>query len=156
MTKPSFVYVTYIATTPEKAWRALVESDMTKDYWTRHRNASDWKAGSRWAHQDYDDPSIVDIVGTVVESTPPRRLVLTWAFPADQSNRAKHSRVTFEIDPFMDAVRLTVTHDKLEEDSPMLNGVSKGWPIVLSSVKTLLETGRAMPMTTMRWNAPPE
>jgi uncharacterized protein YndB with AHSA1/START domain len=155
MTKPTFVYVTYISTTPEKVWNALTDGEMTKQYWVRHRNASDWKVGSTWQHQDYDDPAIVDIVGTVVESTPPRRLVITWAFPADAADKTKHSRVTFEIEPSMDAVRLTVTHDELDEDSPMLNGVSRGWPLVLSSLKTLLETGHALPATTRRMTAPP-
>ena len=155
MTKPQFVYVTYIATTPEKLWNALMDGEMTKDYWVRHRNVSDWKVGSTWEHQDYDDAGIVDIVGKVVENTPPRRLVLTWAFPADAANEAKHSRVAFEIEPFFDAVRLTVTHDELEPDSDMLRGITQGWPGVLSSLKTLLETGRPMPMTTRRWTGPP-
>lgn len=63
--------------------------------------------------------------------------------------------MTFDIEPFMDAVRLTVTHEDLEADSPMLTGISQGWPLVLSSLKTLLESGHAMPMTKQRWNAPP-
>ncbi len=88
-------------------------------------------------------------VGKVVESVPPRRLVLTWAAPADVANEAKHSRVTFEIEPFMDAVRLTVTHDEL--DSETLRAISQGWPGVLSSLKTLLETGRPMAMSLRRW-----
>lgn len=155
MDRPEFVYVTYISTTPEKLWSALMDSEMTKRYWGYHRNVSDWEVGSTWSHQDYDDESIVDIVGKVVESTPPRRLVLTWASPADEANEAKHSRVTFEIEPFLDAVRLTVTHDELEPGSEMLHGITQGWPAVLSSLKTLLETGRPMPMTTRRWGGPP-
>ena len=81
-------------------------------------------------------------------------IVLPWANPPTK-DRAKHSRVTFDIEPMTDAVRLTVTHDELEDDSPMLHGISKGWPFVLSSLKTLLETGRAMPMTMKRMTAPP-
>lgn len=114
MDKVFIVYVTYISTTPERVWQALMDPEMTKDYWVRHRNASDWNVGSAWQHQDYDDPRIVDIVGTVVESAPPKRLVVTWAFPADVADKTKHSRVTYEIEPFMGAVRLTVTHDDLE------------------------------------------
>jgi uncharacterized protein YndB with AHSA1/START domain len=155
MKRPTFVYVTYIATTPEKVWRALVDSEMTRNYWARHDNVSDWKPGSRWTHQDADNPTLVDVVGIVIESSPPRRLVLSWANPSDEQNRARHSRVTFDIEPMMDAVRLTVTHDELEADSPMLHGISKGWPFVLSSLKTLLETGRALPMTMKRMTAPP-
>jgi uncharacterized protein YndB with AHSA1/START domain len=155
MDKPQFVYVTYISTTPEKLWNALMDGEMTKQYWGRHKNVSDWKVGSTWKHQDYDDAGVVDIVGKVVESTPPRRLVLTWAFPANAAMEAKHSRVTFEIEPFFDAVRLTVTHDQLEPDSDMLHGITQGWPAVLSSLKTLLETGQPMPMTMRRWGGPP-
>ena len=92
MSKPQFVYVTYISTTPEKLWNALTDGELTKLYWVRHRNVSDWQAGSVWQHQDYDDAAIVDIVGTVAESSPPKRLVLTWAFPADASNPESRNR----------------------------------------------------------------
>lgn len=142
--KSQFVYVTYISTTPEKLWNALIDAEMTKKYWWNHRNASDWKVGSTWQHQDYDDAARVDIVGKVVESKPPRRLVITWAYPADAANEAKHSRVTFEIEPQADCVRLSVTHDELEPGSDMLRGITRGWPGVLSSLKSLLETGHAM------------
>jgi len=155
MDKPKFVYVTYISTTLEKVWNALIDGEMTKQYWGRHRNVSDWNVGSTWKHQDYDDAGIVDIVGNVVESSPPRRLVLTWALPADAEKPEKHTRVTFEIEPFLDAVRLTVTHDELQPESDMLRGVTEGWPAVLSALKTLLETGRPMPMLTRRWTGPP-
>lgn len=146
MTKPAFVYVTYIATTPEKVFNALVDADLTKQYWVHHRNASDWKVGSRWEHQDYDDASVVDIAGTVLESDPPKKLVVSWASPSD----GKESRVTYLIEPVYDAVRLTVTHADLEPGSEMEKGIAMGWPIVLSSLKTLLETGRALPFTTTR------
>lgn len=155
MDKPQYIYVTYIATTPDKLWSALVDGEMTKQYWGRARNVSDWKVGSTWEHQDYDDPDIVKVVGKVVESVPTRRLVLTWASPDDAANKAKPSRVTFEIEPFMGAVRLQVTHDELEPDSDTLRGITQGWPAILSSLKTLLETGQPMPMTTRRWGGSP-
>jgi uncharacterized protein YndB with AHSA1/START domain len=153
MTKPSFVYVTYIATTPEKVWRALVDTDVTRQYWAdptanspAHVNVSDWGPGSQWEHQRVDDARTVDMVGKVVESTPPRRLVLTWARPKDAEDDSKHSRVTFDIEPQGDGlVRLTVTHEDLEGDPQMFAGISSGWPKVLSNLKTLLETGRALP-----------
>lgn len=77
MDKPQFVYVIYIMTTPETLWNALMDGEMTKQYWGRAKNVSDWKVGSTWQHQDYDDPTMVKIVGKVVESAPLKRLVLT-------------------------------------------------------------------------------
>jgi uncharacterized protein YndB with AHSA1/START domain len=144
MEKPQFVYVMYISTTPEKLWNALLDSKMTAKYW-QHDNISDWKPGSKWEHRSSDKERALKLVGKVIESTPPRRLVLTWAFPADEAHEAKHSRVTFEIEPVNDVVRLTVTHDHLEPGSEMLQGIMKGWPKVLSSLKSLLETGRPLP-----------
>lgn len=149
MGKPGFVYVIYIRTTPEKIWDALRDPDMTRNYWGWHRNVSDWKPGSEWRHEDYDDASLVHVQGTVIESDPPRRLVLTWSSPQNAANPDKVSRVTFDIEPFMGEVKLTVMHDDLDEE--MLRGISQGWPAILSSLKTLLETGNAMPMTQKRW-----
>ena len=151
MTKPSFVYVTYIATTPEKVWRALVDTDITRQYWVgssgpAHVNVSDWKPGSRWEHQRVDDTHAVDVVGTVVETNPPRRLVMTWARPTEADDAAKHSRVTFDVETQSDRlVRLTVTHENLEHDPKMLASISGGWPQVLSNLKSFLETGQALP-----------
>ncbi|MBI3769711.1 MAG: SRPBCC family protein [Deltaproteobacteria bacterium] len=156
MTKPKFVYVTYIATTRERVWKALTDSEMTKEYWWRRANVSDWKVGSAWKHQDYDDPRLVDIVGQVVESNPPHRLVVTWARPVDAGNAAKTSRVTYQIEPYADVVRLTVMHEELEPDSDMLRGITSGWPAVLSSLKTFLETGKPMSTMTQRRDRPPE
>jgi len=88
----------------------------------------------------------VDIVGTVVEHTPPRRLAFTWARPTDFDDATKHSRVSFEIEPQGSGlVRLTVTHDGLDDDPKMLAGISGGWPQILSNLKTFLETGRVLP-----------
>ena len=152
MKKPDYVYVTYIQATPQKVWQALVDTDVTRQYWADPQagcsrvNVSDWQPGSRWEHRRADDSGTADIVGTVVESTPPNRLVITWARPADAEDESKHSRVSFDIEPYGNGlVRLTVTHDDLERDPAMLAGVSGGWPKVLSNLKTLLETGHALP-----------
>ena len=144
MEKPQFVYVTYISTSPEKLWNALLDSKMTAQYW-QHENLSDWKPGSKWEHRACDDKGTLRLVGKVIECSPPRRLVLTWASPADVAREEKHSRVTFEIEPIGDVVRLTVTHDRFEPDSEMLQAIMKGWPKVLSSLKSLLEVGRPLP-----------
>ncbi len=155
MDKPKFVYVTYIMTTPEALWNALMDEEMTKQYWGRAKNVSDWKVGSTWQHQDYDDPTMVKIVGKVIERTPLKRLVLTWASLTDAEKETKQTRVTFEIEPMFGAVRLTVIHDELEPGSEMLRGITQGWPAILSSLKTLLETGQPMPGTTRRWGGQP-
>ncbi|WP_175882217.1 SRPBCC family protein [Burkholderia sp. BCC0044] len=150
MGNPAFVYVTFIAATPERVFDALTNAELTKDYWVRHRNASpDWRPGSRWEHQDYDDPSRVDIVGEVVENDPPHRLVVTWRAP---SGDGEESRVTYLVEPHEGVVKLTVTHDGLVPGSEMDRGIRGGWPVVLSSLKTLLETGHALPFTKARWS----
>ena len=141
MDKPKFVYVSYINSTPEKVWNALIDPEVTKQYWWNHQNASDWKVGSKWEHRDYDSKR-VDIVGEVVESSPPRKLVVTWVPPADEGNADKTSRVTYDIEGIKEGlVRLTVTHDELEPDSEMFHSVSFGWPAVVSALKSILETG---------------
>lgn len=152
MTKPDFVYVTYISTTPEKVWQAIVDTDITRQYWIDptsadpgHVNVSDWNVGSRWEHQRNDESRKVDVAGKVVESDPPRRLVLSWARPAEFDDDSKHSRVTFEIEPQGSVVRLTVMHEDLAKDEKMAKGVSNGWPKILSNLKTMLETGNALP-----------
>ena len=144
MDKPQFVYVTYISATPEKIWNALIDAEMTTQYW-QHVNVSDWQPGSGWEHCRGSKDGDVLLVGKVIESTPPRRLVLTWAFPADEKHEEKHTRVTFELEPMGTVVRLTVTHDQLEPDSDMLHSITEGWPKVLSSLKSFMESGWALP-----------
>ncbi|CAM5281477.1 ArsR/SmtB family transcription factor [Streptomyces aurantiogriseus] len=141
--KPTFVYVTYIASTPEKVWDALTDADLTAAYWG-HSNVSDWQAGSRWEHVRTDGSGIADVVGTVVESERPTRLVTTWASPDEEGQEDRHSRVTFDIRQHADIVRLTVTHEDLPTERDLAD-VSLGWPAVLSNLKSLLETGRTLP-----------
>jgi uncharacterized protein YndB with AHSA1/START domain/DNA-binding transcriptional ArsR family regulator len=138
--RPAFVYVTYIESSAERVWEALTQPEITAAYWGR-RQISDWKAGSRWDHQRADGSGISDIAGTVLESTPPHRLVMTWA-PSGETSPDKISKVTFEIEPYHEIVRLTVIHEDLDDD--MFAGVSRGWPAVLANLKSLLETGRVL------------
>jgi len=139
----SFIYVTYIQSTPEKVFEAITRPDIARRYWG-HENVSDWKPGSRWEHVRANDERSVELVGEVVESSPPTRLIITWANASEAADPEAYSRVTFEIEPYEDMVRLTVSHDDLIAGSGMANGVSKGWPIVLSSLKSLLETGHGL------------
>ncbi|HVV65221.1 MAG TPA: SRPBCC family protein [Rhizomicrobium sp.] len=135
-----FVYVTYIYATPQKVWDAITTPEFTRKYWL-HYNVSDWKKGSRWEHRKGDDSGAVLIDGAVLESDPPRRLVMTWSRP-DHSKEP--SRVTFDIAEYNTGlVCLTVTHDGLAHDPAMAASVAGGWPKVLSNLKSLLETGKA-------------
>ena len=143
MAKTKFTYVTYIATTAETLWKALLDGEFTRQYWG-HENVSDWQPGSEWEHRRADATRAVVILGDVVAASAPNRLVITWADPGDRGKRDKHSRVTFDIETVGEMVRLTVTHDELDPDSEMLRKISLGWPRVLSSLKSLLETGRPL------------
>ncbi len=136
----SFVYVTYIASTPEKVFEAITRPDIARRYWG-HENVSDWKPGSQWQHIRADEERTVELVGKVVEVSRPTRLVITWAAASKAADPADHSRVTFEMEEYEGMVKLTVTHDELEAGSGMAKGISKGWPLVLSSLKSFLETG---------------
>ena len=136
----SFVYVTYIASTAEKVFEAITRPELARRYWG-HENVSDWKPGAKWEHVRANDERTVELVGEVIEVSPPTRLVITWANASQASDPASHSRVTFEFEEYEAMVRLTVTHDDLEAGSGMANGIRRGWPIVLSSLKSFLETG---------------
>jgi uncharacterized protein YndB with AHSA1/START domain len=153
MDKPRFVYVTYISATAEKVWQALTDGEVTRQYWSGQHNVSDWKVGSEWKHGDASNPASVDVVGTVVESDRPRRLVVTWADPNEADDPAKVSRVSFDIAEDQGLVRLMVTHQDLEPGSDMARGVDEGWPGVLASLKSLLETGRPLPPVMERDSA---
>jgi uncharacterized protein YndB with AHSA1/START domain len=141
--KTSFVYVTYIRSTPEKVFESITRPDIARRYWG-HENVSEWTPGSDWQHVRDNDQRTVNIVGKVVEVDAPSRLVITWASPAQAADPGSYSRVTFDVAAYEGMVRLTVTHDELEAGSGMAKGIQQGWPIVLSSLKSLLETGQGI------------
>ena len=109
----SFIYTTYIRSAPEKVFEAITRPDIARRYWG-HENVSDWKTGSHWQHIRADNERTVELVGKIVEISPPTRLVLTWANASQADDPDSYSRVTFEIAEYDDMVRLTVTHDELE------------------------------------------
>ena len=141
MKPPKLVYTTFIRTTPKKLWAAITKPEFTRQYWAGIDNVSDWEKGSKWEHIGGDKEREVWIRGKVLESDPPKRLVLTWADPDDLADK---SRVTFEIEAIKDQVCLTVTHGNFKEGSKMAGKVSWGWPRVLSSMKSFLETGKGL------------
>ncbi len=142
MSKPQFVYVTYIETSAEKLWQALTNADFTERYWFGHRLTSDWKVGSPYRFTNQGQPMVE---GEVLISEPPRRLAYTWNNRKDEARGEGISRVTFDLEPRGKVVKLTVTHDELGEDGKTLRDISGGWPMVIASLKSLLETGHPMP-----------
>ncbi len=142
MNKPAFLYITVIATTAEKLWEALTNPDITPRYFFGVRVESTWKVGDPVRYNAGD--KITD-EGVVLKCDPPRTLSYTFHHLKDEEMRGeKPSRVTFDITPEGQAVRLTVTHDDFPEDSKVLPGISEGWPLILSGLKTLLETGQEL------------
>jgi len=142
MSKPEFVYVTYIETTPEKLWQALTDGDFTERYWFGVHLRSDWKVGSSF-EMVRDDGSVSD-AGKVVEYDPPRRLAYTFISLSDTYTGEVPALATFEIEPYGKLVKLTLTHQGFSEGGKFLSAVSKGWPAILSGLKSMLETGKPL------------
>ncbi|ATW03991.1 SRPBCC family protein [Sphingorhabdus sp. YGSMI21] len=140
---PDFVYTIFIKADVEAVWNGLIDRDLTKAYWG-HYNESDWKPGSRWAHVRSDGSGEIDICGRLVAIEPPHTMIWTWSLEQEADNPACISRVTYELTPLGPDTKLTVTHSELEPGSRMDNGVRKGWPAVLSNLKSLLETGSVL------------
>jgi len=142
MSKPEFVYTTYIETSAEKLWHALTDSDFTERYWFGGRVTSDWKVGSSFDIARNGKPIIK---GKVLESDPPKRLAYTWDPRSTDAEPERTSRVTFDLEPRGTVIKLTVTHDNLDEGGKTFRDISGGWPMVLASLKSILETGRPLP-----------
>jgi uncharacterized protein YndB with AHSA1/START domain len=136
----TFIYVTFIRTTPERLWSALTSPEFTRKYWYGTHQESDWVAGSPW-RLVFADGRVAD-TGEVVEIDPPRRLVLKWRNEfRPELNAEGYSRCTLALEPVDGAVKLTVTHTMDRAESKLIEAVSGGWPQVLSNLKSLLETG---------------
>lgn len=135
-----FVYVTVIRTTPAKLWDALTNPEFTGQYWFGTRVESAWKKGSPWK-LTYPDGRVADS-GEILEADPPRRIVIRWQNEWKPELKAEGpSLCTMELEPMGRAVKLTVTHQMERPDSKMITAVSGGWPLILSNLKSLLETG---------------
>jgi uncharacterized protein YndB with AHSA1/START domain len=142
MSDSRFVYVTYIRTTPQKLWDALTKPEFTSQYWAGTWQDSDWQPGSSWKLMIPDGR--VGDSGEVLESDPPRRLVLKWRneFVAELRDEG-YSRATFTLEPMDEVVKLTVIHEMDTPGSKLITAVAEGWPGILSSLKSLLETGES-------------
>ncbi len=143
MSKPEFVYVTYIETTAEKLWEALTSSEFSKLYWFGTELRSDWKVGSPLALV-MNGTTTTD-TGTILEADRPRRLSYTFKHELREEMRNEQpSKVVFNLEPHGKFVKLTLTHEGFADGSKVLDGISRGWPAILSSLKSLLETGKPL------------
>jgi len=143
MARSTFVYVTYIRTTPERLWAALTDAEYMKQYWFGVHCESQWTAGSSWKMVS-GDGQITD-AGEIVEADPPRRLVIRWRHEKKPELKAEgDSLCTIEIERSGAAVKLSVTHTIEREPSQFIVAVSGGWPKIISNLKSLLETGSAV------------
>lgn len=142
MRKPEFVYVTYIETTPEKLWQALTSSEFSRRYWFNTDLQSDFKVGSPFAL--VMNGTTTD-VGEILEADPPRRLSYTFHHVLNEEARKEPpTKVVFNLERHGKLMKLTLTHENFVAGSKLLDGVSKGWPAILASLKSLLESGTAL------------
>jgi uncharacterized protein YndB with AHSA1/START domain len=150
--RPEFVYVTYIAATPERVWDALTNGEISRIYWAERKVQSDWQQGSpilflMGNKGDQPDP----VRGVVLEIAPPHKLVMSWAFEMPGEPLTPRSKVSYVIErEGPENVKLTVIHETMDPGSEVYEGLRNGWPAILSSLKTYLETGEALD-ATKRW-----
>lgn len=156
-TKPEFIYTTYIRTTPEKLWAALTTDVVVPRYWFGNQVNSTWGIGDAVQSINGEDGGL-DWDGEVLVSEPPHKLVYTFRVesrdePASQVTYLIEPAQPAEIGPIGEAVKFTVLHEKFPTDSEIINGISLGWPGILSNLKTLLESGESLGLT---WRYPDE
>jgi uncharacterized protein YndB with AHSA1/START domain len=140
MAQSTFVYATYIRATPQKLWSALTDAELMRLYWFGVRCESQWTAGSSWKLV-YPDGRITD-AGEITLAEPPRRLVIRWQHQDKPDLKAEgESYCTMELEPSGLAVKLSITHTIERDPSKFIAAVSVAWPMVISNLKSLLETG---------------
>jgi uncharacterized protein YndB with AHSA1/START domain len=139
----SFVYATYIRTTPERLWSALTDAEQMKEYWFGIHLKTNWKAGAEW-QMLFPDGQVAD-TGEILELDQPRRMVLKWRNEFRPELKAEgFALCTMELEAVGAAVKLTITHTIERADSKFIQAVSVGWPKVLSNLKSMLETGQVV------------
>jgi len=149
MSETKFQYAIFIRSTPEKVWEGLTKSEVTRRYWCEVSMQSDWKQGSQWRMVAPSGKPADG--GEVLEIDHPKRLVLSWRQEIMPELKAEgYSRAAFELQTMGDTVKLTVTHSIDHEGSKLISEFANGWPPLLSSLKSLLETGEPLAMTT-KW-----
>jgi uncharacterized protein YndB with AHSA1/START domain len=146
MAESRFVYVTYIRTTAEKLWQALIDPEFTRQYWVGTSQESEWKQGASWRLM-MPDGRVADS-GEILEIEPYRRIVMSWRneFKPELKEEGP-SRLTYELEKMGNSVKLTIIHEHDKPDSKFIEAVSQGWPHLLASLKSLLETGESLEET---------
>ena len=143
MNESRFIYVTYIRTTPEKLWQALTNSEFTRQYWMGVTQECDWQVGAAWKIT-LPDGRVAD-TGEILEIDPPKRLVIKWRNEFMPELKAEgYGQATYTLEPVGTSVKLTIEHEMPKPDSKLIKAVSGGWPAILASLKSLLETGKAL------------
>lgn len=149
MAESRFVYVTYIRSTPEKVWQALIDPEFTRRFWVETWQESEWKTGAPWRMMVPDGR--VGNTGEILEIEPGRRLVISWRSELFPEILAENpSRVTYELEPVGDSVKLTFIQENDTPNSKTVRMASEGWPLILASLKSLIETGECL-ASTRHW-----
>lgn len=139
----TFVYVSFIRTTPHRLWAALTSPEFTRQYWFGIQQVSEWTVGAAWKLV-FPDGRTADS-GEILESDPPKRLVIRWRNEFKPELRIEgYSRCTMQLEAVEQTVKLTITHVMDHPDSKFIQSVSNGWPRILSNLKSLLETGQTI------------
>lgn len=146
MAASRFLYVIYIRSSAQKLWQALLEPEYTRQYWVETWQDCDWKVGSSWKLM-IPDGRIGDS-GEVLEILPQHRLAVSWRneFKPEMTEEG-YSKLTYQLEPLGEGTKLTLIHEMDRPDSKLIEAVSTGWPMILSSLKSLLETGESLPET---------
>ncbi len=143
MADSTFIYVTYIRTTPEELWRALTTPEFMSRYWLGATAEAEWKKGGAWKLV-FTDGRVAD-AGEIVDFEPPRLLAIKWRNEWSEEFKAEGwSMCTMELEPVGEAVKLTVSHTMPRENAKFIGAVGGGWPRILSNLKSLLETGQVV------------
>lgn len=149
---PDYVYTTYIKATAEQVWNAVTDPETTANFWG-HAQVSDWSVGSQVEHVRADGSGIADAAGTVVAVDPPHHLSFSFGEPTHADDpTSEQSIVTFQIEPYRDIVKLTLTQSQFRSQADR-DAVGQGWPTVLANLKTLLETGDVLPTPPWEFHA---
>jgi len=145
MNKNDFAYETYINASKDRVWDALTNAEFTSQYFFATKVESSWEAGAPVSYR-YATGDGVAVEGEVIEVNPPDKLIISWHVLYDDDARKEDpSRVTFSLDEIGGQTKLRIVHDQFPEDTVVLPEISNGWPWVLASMKSLLETGEALP-----------